>query len=259
MPNLATASAAPARPSLLSEPPYEEHAPIESIQPGAKNKLAWSNEEAREALGRYENAVRSIARRLRPAAIVGQALDEADLCAEGRVAVLEALSTYEGFGIKETTWVRTRIRQRMIDAIRRLDLRSRDEQRLAIKHASGQTTTPPEQERGQLVASRRLVPLDWAPGNLEPLAARLRDSKLPPADEVADDRAQTTRLMEALKLLPPRQKKAMELALLEGLALREIGDRMGISESRVCQLQKRAVQHLRKAVFDPSRNPAHTP
>ena len=34
------------------------------------------------------------------------------------------------------------------------------------------------------------------------------------------------------------------------MALREIGDQMGISESRVCQLQKRAVQNLRRAIGD---------
>jgi RNA polymerase sigma factor for flagellar operon FliA len=55
-------------------------------------------------------------------------------------------------------------------------------------------------------------------------------------------------LLKAMDILPLRQRTAVELALFEGLALREIGDRMGISESRVCQLQKRAVQHLRKTV-----------
>ena len=48
--------------------------------------------------------------------------------------------------------------------------------------------------------------------------------------------------------LPERQREAIEMGLFEGMALREIGDRMGISESRVCQLQKRAVEHLRAAL-----------
>src|SRR5688572_18013773 len=100
---------------------------------GLNGRLVWTNVQAQAALTKYEGSVRMLARRLAPIASLGQALDEEDLCAEGRIAVLEALATYEGFGIEERTWVRTRVRQRMIDAIRRLDVRSRDEMRLAIR------------------------------------------------------------------------------------------------------------------------------
>ncbi|HJK98055.1 MAG TPA: sigma-70 family RNA polymerase sigma factor [Polyangiaceae bacterium LLY-WYZ-14_1] len=214
-------------------------------------KLAWSNKEAREALAKYEGIVRMTARRLKPVAALGQALDEEDLCAEGRVAVLEALATYQGFGIEEQTWVRTRVRQRMIDAIRRLDLRSRDEVRLAVKHAAGETSDQKEAERGRAIAARRLVSLDAAHPDSEPMLNRMGDQHTPAADNVAHTRAQRRRLLGALQILPPRQREAIELGLFEGLALREIGDRMGISESRVCQLQKRAVQHLQKAIAEP--------
>lgn len=215
---------------------------------GLKSHLTWTNIQAQEALEKYESSVRMLARRLSPVASLGQALDEEDLCAEGRIAVLEALTTYEGFGIEERTWVRTRIRQRMIDAIRRLDVRSRDEMRLAVR--------PPEEngeeaeERARELRSRRLVSFDSAPPEIEPLSAKICDTYVPPADEVAEQNAQHVRLMTAIALLPPRQRVAIELALFEGLPLREIGDRMGISESRVCQLQKRAVQHLQKVICD---------
>lgn len=217
----------------------------------SNKRLSWSNTEAREALQKYEGIVRMTARRLKPVAALGQALDEEDLCAEGRVAVLEALTTYQGFGIEEQTWVRTRVRQRMIDAIRRLDLRSRDEVRLAVKHAAGETENDREAERGRAIAARRLVSLDHSHPESEPMVNRMRDSTAPPADTVAHSRSQRRRLLGALQVLPPRQREAIELGLFEGLALREIGDRMGISESRVCQLQKRAVQHLQKAIAEP--------
>lgn len=213
-----------------------------------KNLLAWSNQKAREALDRYEMTVRTTARRLKPMAAMGQALDEEDLYAEGRVAVLEALSAYQGFGIDEHTWVRTRIRQRMIDAIRRFDLRSRDETRLVVRLAAGQLDSEQEVERSREISARKLVSFDSIPTGAEPLANRLKDSWSPPADEAAQDRARNDRLLDAIRVLPPRQRTAIELGLFEGLALREIGDRMGISESRVCQLQKRAVYHLKKAV-----------
>jgi RNA polymerase sigma factor FliA len=208
-------------------------------------RLAWDDVEARAALARYEAVVRALARRLSPVARFGHALDEEDLRAEGRVAVLEALRTYAGFGIEERTWVRTRVRQRMIDAIRRLDVRTRDEVRQSV-----------EQERARAAASaqgefappacfvRRLVSLESLVGAAEPGAGL---ELAPSADEVAEQNAQHARLLDAIRVLPPRQREAIELGLFEGLALREIGDLMGISESRVCQLQKRAVQHLQRA------------
>ncbi|MEM1414186.1 MAG: sigma-70 family RNA polymerase sigma factor [Myxococcota bacterium] len=213
-------------------------------------RLEWTNADAREALERYEGIVRMMARRLRPVASLGQALDEEDLRAEGRVAVLEALSTYQGFGIAEQTWVRTRIRQRMIDAIRRMDLRTRDEMRLAVRHSAGETVGTKEEERGRVVAARRLVSIDAPTGDFEPMVNRLSDDNQRLADDITHNLGRYARLKDAITNLPERQRQAIEMGLFSGMALREIGDKMGISESRVCQLQKRAVQHLRKALAE---------
>lgn len=210
-------------------------------------RLAWGNAEAHTALTRYETIVRAVARRLTPAARFGHALDEEDLCAEGRVAVLEALRSYAGFGIEERTWVRTRVRQRMIDAIRRLDVRTRDEVRKEGERERARMASGGSEPITQQYSVRRLVSLDSLVADSEPLLSPLNECA-PYADELAELNAQQTRLMGALQGLPPRQREAIELGLFEGLALREIGDRMGISESRVCQLQKRAIQHLQRAV-----------
>jgi RNA polymerase sigma factor for flagellar operon FliA len=209
------------------------------------DRLAWGNIEARAALARYEAVVRALARRLSPVARFGHALDEEDLRAEGRVAVLEALRTYAGFGIEERTWVRTRVRQRMIDAIRRLDVRTRDEVRQSVEQERARVAAGAQGECALPVrAVRRLVSLESLVGGGEPCAGF---ELAPSADEVAEHNAQHARLLDAIRVLPPRQREAIELGLFEGLALREIGDLMGISESRVCQLQKRAVQHLQRA------------
>lgn len=210
-------------------------------------RMNWTNADARAALEKYEGTVRMMARRLRPVATLGQALDEEDLRAEGRVAVLEALHTYQGFGIAESTWVRTRIRQRLIDAIRKLDLRTRDEMRLAVRHAAGETEGL-EARKGRVIAARRLVSMDKSSGDYEPMVNRIPSSAFRDAHSAAEDHNRYDRLCSALTNLPERQRQAIEMGLFQGMALREIGDRMGISESRVCQLQKRAVEHLRVAL-----------
>src|SRR5687768_11158070 len=164
-------------------------------------RLAWGNREAQEALNRYEVVVRAVARRLAPAARFGHALDEEDLRAEGRVAVLEALRTYAGFGIEERTWVRTRVRQRMIDAIRKLDVRTRDEvrkgaERERARNEGGSPSLPPE---GTV---RRLVSLDTLYGDGEPGAANIGDQSAASADELAEQNAQSSRLLDAISGLP---------------------------------------------------------
>lgn len=215
-----------------------------------QSKLSWRDAEARVALHRYEGLVHAVARRLAPAARIGQALDQEDLWAEGRIAVLEALRTYQGFGIEERTWVGTRIRQRMIDAIRRLDVRSRDELRFVTCDAEDAQ----HEERARALAARRLVSLDSGAGEVEPLSARLYDQAVQPTDELVDQSALSRKLRHAIANLPERQRTAIELWLVEGISLREIGTRMGVTESRVCQLQKRAIELLRRALVCPVEN-----
>jgi RNA polymerase sigma factor for flagellar operon FliA len=53
------------------------------------------------------------------------------------------------------------------------------------------------------------------------------------------------KLIEAIGLLPDREKLMMAMYYEEELNLREIGEVMGVSESRVCQLHSQAMARLR--------------
>lgn len=206
--------------------------------------LKWSNDDAKRVLNQYESDVQRIAARLKPAVSRGQAIDEDDLRAEGRLAVLEALESYQGFGVSERTWVNTRVRQRMIDAIRRLDIRTRDELRMAMRYATGDSANEAEAEKGRAVAARQLFSLDSPGADGRPLMSRISDSLAPMPDDSAHRQEQHRRLIAALDVLTPRQRTVLKFRLFDGMSLREVGDYLDITESRASQLQKRAVERL---------------
>jgi len=52
-------------------------------------------------------------------------------------------------------------------------------------------------------------------------------------------------LREVLEILPPRERKVLELRFLEGLTQQEVGERLGVSRQRVDQIEKRALRRLR--------------
>jgi RNA polymerase sigma factor for flagellar operon FliA len=51
--------------------------------------------------------------------------------------------------------------------------------------------------------------------------------------------------VEAIKTLPERDQMVMSLYYEQELNLREIGEVLGVTESRVCQLHTQAVSRLR--------------
>ena len=61
-------------------------------------------------------------------------------------------------------------------------------------------------------------------------------------------------------MLPEREKLMMALYYEQDLNLREIGEVMGVTESRVCQLHSQAVARLRARIFGDTglRKKGHT-
>jgi RNA polymerase sigma factor for flagellar operon FliA len=56
-------------------------------------------------------------------------------------------------------------------------------------------------------------------------------------------------LVQGIEALPEREKLMMALYYEEDLNLREIGEVMGVTESRICQLHSQAVARLRARMF----------
>ncbi|MDP1909051.1 MAG: sigma-70 family RNA polymerase sigma factor, partial [Hyphomicrobium sp.] len=59
------------------------------------------------------------------------------------------------------------------------------------------------------------------------------------------DRKLRERLVKAIAGLPEREKVVMGLYYEEELNFREIGETLGVSESRICQLHSQAIARLR--------------
>ena len=63
-------------------------------------------------------------------------------------------------------------------------------------------------------------------------------------------------LAEAINRMPEREKVVLTLYYYEGLTLAEIGQVLGVTESRVCQIHTKAVLQLRSRILAAEREPA---
>lgn len=68
----------------------------------------------------------------------------------------------------------------------------------------------------------------------------------PDAEATAIDDERRAAVINAVKGLPERERIAVSLYYFRGLALKEIGTILGVSESRVCQLRSQGTARLKK-------------
>jgi RNA polymerase sigma factor FliA len=71
--------------------------------------------------------------------------------------------------------------------------------------------------------------------------------------EAAFQKEETRRVLaDAINRLPDRERLVLTLYYYEGLTLAEIGDVLGVTESRVCQIHAKSVMSLRNRMTEPS-------
>jgi RNA polymerase sigma factor for flagellar operon FliA len=73
------------------------------------------------------------------------------------------------------------------------------------------------------------------------------DTETSVVDDVIEQENEA-RLQEAMHRLPEKEQMVLQLYFIEGQNLREIGEEMGVTESRACQLRKSGVSRLQKMV-----------
>lgn len=191
-----------------------------------------------------------------------------DLVQNGMLGLLDAMDRYEtGFGAQFETYATQRIRGAMLDGLRendwlpralRRELRRIESAINQLEHEHGRV--PSERELADALGisladyqktlyearGHQLVYFDDFGGNGEEdfLDRHVADNDVDPAG-IFEDKVVKQGLVQAIDRLPEREKMMMALYYEQELNLREIGEVMGVTESRVCQLHSQAIARLR--------------
>ncbi len=111
-------------------------------------------------------------------------------------------------------------------------------------------------DRRNRVCRHEQVPVDTVGGGELPRGIELADKRGLDIDESIDMARSYGEVRRAMSALSPRHERVLELFYLHGATLVEIGDELGVSESRVSQIRKEAVDTVRRELVgacDPKR------
>jgi RNA polymerase sigma factor for flagellar operon FliA len=200
-------------------------------------------------------------------------VEDADLISYGLVGLIGAIERFEPErGIKFETFAMTRIRGAIIDELRSLDWvprsvrsRAREIEQVQAKLEHELQRAPTEAElaaklnmteeelQGALleIANSSVYALDelWtvsdSSGDQVSLLDTIADDGAADPQEALATTEVKDRLTEAIGGLPEREQLVVALYYYENLTLREIGEVLGVTESRVSQLHTKAVMRLK--------------
>ncbi|EGA68473.1 flagellar biosynthesis sigma factor [Vibrio sinaloensis DSM 21326] len=189
-----------------------------------------------------------------------------DLIQAGMIGLLEAQKNYDGSkGASFETYAGIRIRGAMLDDIRRGDWVPRSvhkhnrEISQAISVLEGELNRDPTdaevaQHLGMSLAQyhsaladincSRLVGIEDLGVSEDVISPEDDDEANTPFQGVADEYFRKA-LVDSIKALPEREALVLSLYYDEELNLKEIGDVIGVSESRVSQILSQSMQRLR--------------
>ncbi len=212
----------------------------------------------------YSPLVKFVAGRI--GAGLPNSVDPGDLVSSGVFGLIDAIDRFDPErGVKFETFAAPRIRGAIYDGLRQLDWvprsvrsRAREVERALsrLEHELGRA--PSDQELAtQLrigeeelarwlasIAATTIGPLDRAvAAGYEPASVDSAGLEHPVA--ALEDRELRDIMKAEILKLPEREKLVLSLYYDEGLTLAEIGQVLGVTESRVSQIHTKSVLHLR--------------
>ncbi|MEY2632692.1 MAG: hypothetical protein RIR00_1346 [Pseudomonadota bacterium] len=195
-----------------------------------------------------------------------------DLLQNGLIGLLDAIERYQdNFGAQFETYASQRIRGAMLDGLRESDWLPRQLRRelrrieAAVNQLEQQNgRSPSESELAQCLGlpladyqhmllearGHQLLYFEdfTEEGEEDFLERHVADLSGDPL-RLLEDKSLRQTLVAAIESLPEREKLMMALYYEQELNLREIGEVMGVTESRVCQLHSQAISRLRSKVL----------
>jgi RNA polymerase sigma factor FliA len=204
-------------------------------------------------------------------------VDEGDLVSYGLLGLIGAIERFDPTrDIKFETYAVSRIKGAIIDELRALDWvprsvrsRARDIERAIAELESKLGRAPDDEEiaakvgittgeleaslteisRSSIAALDELWTMSGEGGDQVSLLDTIEDIDGPdPQDALAQTELREA-LGEAIARLPEREKLVVTLYYYEELTLREIGEVLGVTESRVSQLHTKAVLRLKSRLL----------
>ncbi|HUU54717.1 MAG TPA: FliA/WhiG family RNA polymerase sigma factor [Armatimonadota bacterium] len=204
----------------------------------------------------------------------GAALEYDDLLSQAVVGLIDAVDRFDPTrGIKFETYAYYRIRGAVMDMLRELDwlprsIRQREAQLsrayAALEDRFGRPPTDAELARelsltidqldtlAQEVALQTMQSLDetvsshaWDTGTVGDVVA---DPSAPSPEDELQRQAEREMIARSIEDLPDAERTVVTLYYYEGLTLKEIGQVMGVTESRACQVHGKAMLRLRAGV-----------
>ncbi|HSF26822.1 MAG TPA: RNA polymerase sigma factor WhiG [Actinomycetes bacterium] len=205
-------------------------------------------------------------------------IEQADLVSYGIFGLIDAIEKFDlERAIKFETYAISRIRGAIIDELRTIDWvprsvrsKARDVEKAYAALEAQLHRTPTEAEVAaemgialsdlhhifsqvsfvNVVALDELLSVSGEKGDKLSLVDTLEDTKA--EDPVVAFESEETKylLAKAINGLPEREKIVVTLYYYEGLTLAEIGQVLGVTESRICQMHTKAVLQLRSRLAD---------
>ena len=238
---------------------------------------ATGDDSARERLVvAYSPLVKYVGGRM--AASLPAHVEEADLISYGLIGLISAIQRFEpDREIKFETYAIPRVRGAIIDELRSLDwvprsvrARAREIERANVKLEHQLQRAPTDEEMASeldvtveefqealiQISNSTIAALDelWtvsdSSGDQVSLLDTLTDESAPDPAAVMDQTDLKDRVADAIARLPEREKLVVALYYYENLTLREIGEVLGVTESRVSQLHTKAVLRLRSRLTE---------
>ena len=239
---------------------------------------APSREQRDRLILHYSPLVKYVAGRL--AAGLPHNVEQSDLVSYGMFGLIDAIEKFDlARGFKFETYAMSRIKGAILDELRSIDLvprsvraRGREVERAFSNLESKLRRSPSEAELAE--------ELGYSKTQLHQVLSQLSLTGMAALDEMLGDRSDATtladtiadqsdgpgamleqselrsQLSEAIERMPEREKIVLSLYYFENFTLAQIGEVLGVTESRVSQIHTKSVLQLRSRLQAAQRETA---